>query len=32
MEMLLVADRYPVGTVLGTNRGEQYVRQQAEAR
>lgn len=26
MEMLLVADRYPVGTVLGTDLGVQYVR------
>ncbi len=32
MEALLVADRYPVGTVLGTNVGEQYVRQVARAR
>lgn len=32
MEVLLVADRYPVGTVLGTNLGQQYVRQTAPAR
>lgn len=32
MEMLLVADRYPVGTVIGTDRGRQYVRQAAAAR
>lgn len=32
MEMLLVADRYPAGTVIGTLLGEQYVRQAANAR
>ena len=32
MEMLLVADRYPSGTVIGTNLGAQYVRQPAPAR
>ena len=32
MEVLLVADRYPVGTVIGTHQGAQYVRQQAPAR
>jgi len=32
MEVLLVADRYPVGTVLGTRLGQQYVRQPATAR
>lgn len=32
MEVLLVADRYPVGTVIGTYRGAQYVRQEAAAR
>ncbi len=32
MEALLVADRYPVGTVIGTALGRQYVRQRAEAR
>jgi hypothetical protein len=32
MEVLLVADRYPVGTVIGTNLGRQYVRQRASAR
>jgi hypothetical protein len=32
MEVLLVADRYPVGTVIGTHLGEQYVRQAAVAR
>lgn len=26
MEMLLVADRHPAGTVIGTNLGRQYVR------
>lgn len=31
LDMLLVADRYPVGTVLGTNLGNQYVRQKAPA-
>lgn len=32
MDALLVADRYPVGTVIGTALGRQYVRQRAEAR
>ncbi|MCV2396407.1 hypothetical protein OEB99_19015 [Actinotalea sp. M2MS4P-6] len=32
MEVLLVADRYPAGTVIGTNLGNQYVRQEAAAR
>jgi hypothetical protein len=32
MEVLLVADRYPAGTVIGTLLGEQYVRQAANAR
>lgn len=32
MEVLCVADRYPVGTVLGTDVGRQYVRQPATAR
>jgi hypothetical protein len=32
MEVLLVADRYPVGTVIGTHLGGQYVRQEAAAR
>lgn len=32
MEVLRVADRYPVGTVLGTDLGTQYVRQAAAAR
>ena len=32
MEVLLVADRYPVGTVIGTRLGVQYVRQEAAAR
>lgn len=32
MEVLLVADRYPAGTVLGTNLGRHYVRQPATAR
>ncbi len=32
MQVLLVADRYPVGTVLGTDVGRQYVRQPTSAR
>lgn len=32
MEVLLVADRYPVGTVLGTDVGRHYVRHPAAAR
>jgi hypothetical protein len=32
MDVLLVADRYEVGTVIGTDRGRQYVRQPATAR
>lgn len=32
MEVLLVADRFPAGTVIGTDRGRQYVRQPAVAR
>lgn len=32
MDVLLVADRYPVGTVIGTHLGSQYVRQEAAAR
>ena len=32
MEVLRVADRYPVGTVLGTSIGTQYVRQATAAR
>lgn len=32
MEVLLVADRYSAGTVIGTDLGRQYVRQRAEAR
>lgn len=32
MEVLLVADRYAAGTVIGTDLGRQYVRQTAAAR
>lgn len=32
MEVLLVADRFPAGTVIGTHLGAQYVRQAAAAR
>ncbi|MDO8106869.1 hypothetical protein Q6348_06620 [Isoptericola sp. b441] len=32
MEMLVVADRFPAGTVIGTHLGSQYVRQEAGAR
>lgn len=32
MEVLLVADRYPPGTIIGTNVRQQYVRQPARAR
>ncbi len=31
MEVLLVADRFPAGTVIGTHLGAQYVRQRAPA-
>lgn len=32
MEMLLVADRFPAATIIGTSLSEQYVRQAADAR
>lgn len=32
MQVLLIAQRYPVGTVIGTNLGRQYVRHPASAR